>query len=108
MGAVGFGRSRVAEFCAAGEFGSDVAERLAHFKDFGSVDAAGVLVWGVCSLRDVAGGEVGGDLAGIEFVLQGNLDGVLAECDVCEGAIFGVYASNSTDEEVCLLQVEVR
>ncbi len=80
--------------------GGDVAEGLADFENFGAVDAAGVLVWGVCSLRNVTRGEVGGDLAGVKFVLESDLDGVLAECYISEGAIFGVYASNSTDHKV--------
>lgn len=36
------------------------------------------------------------------------MDGVFAESYISEGAIFGVYASNSTDEEVGLLEIEER
>jgi hypothetical protein len=79
VGAVGFGGSRVVELCGRGEGGCDVAESLADFEYFGAVDAAWVLVRCICSLRNVAGSEVGRDLAGVEFVLECNLDGVLAE-----------------------------
>lgn len=69
VSAIGNRGGRVIQLCAASESGSDVTERLANFKDLGTVDAARVLVWGECSLRDIAGGEVGGDLTSIEFVL---------------------------------------
>ena len=53
-------------------------------------------------MRDVAGGEIGGDLAGVELVLQGYLDGEAGEGYGAEGSDFGGDAGDTGDEEVGL------
>ena len=83
-----------------------MAEGVVDFEDFGAVDGLRVLGGGCAALGDVAGGEVGGDFAGVEFVLEGYLDGVAGEGDGGEGGDFGVYACDAGDEEVGFCEVE--
>lgn len=55
---------------------------------------------------DVANCEVGRDVAHVEFVLQGYLDGEASESHGGEGCHFGVYACDSGDEEVGFCEVK--
>ena len=83
-----------------------MAQGVIDFEDFGAVDALRVLGRRCAALGHVAGGEVFGDLARVEFVLQGYLHGVFSECDGAEGGCFGVYAGDAGDEEVGFGEVE--
>lgn len=76
VGAVGHGGAGVVEGGGAGEADGELAQGVVYFEDFGAVDALRVFGGHHAALRDVAGGEVGGDLARVEFVLEGHWDGV--------------------------------
>lgn len=81
-------------------------EGVVEFEDFGTVDGLGVFVREDGPLGDVARCEVFGDGAGVEFVLQGYLDGVASEGDGAEGGEFGGDAGDAGDEEVGFSEVE--
>lgn len=70
VGAVGDGGVGVVQGGGAGEGDGEVAEGVVDFEDFGPVDALWVFGRDDAALRDVARGEVCGDLARVEFVLQ--------------------------------------
>ena len=59
-------------------------------------------------MRDVAGAEIAGDFAGVEFVLQRYLDGVAGKGYGAQGSNFRADAGNTGDEEVCFPEVEIR
>ena len=106
MSTVGLGFGAVVQSRGFGELDGEIAECFVDFEDFRAVDALWVFIGGVRALRDVAGGEIGGDLAGVKFVLEGYLDGVFGEGYVGDGTMFGIYASDSGDHEVGLGEVE--
>ena len=72
VGAVGDGGGRVVEGRRLREADGDVSQGFVDFEDFGAVDALGVFRGDDAALRDVACGEVCGDFARVEFVLQGH------------------------------------
>lgn len=59
-------------------------------------------------MGEVSGGEVIRLLACVEFVLEGNLEGIFGECDVTESTVFGVDTGNTTDEEISRGEIEGR
>ena len=91
--------------------GEAVDEILVQLEDFGAVDLGGVVggeggVWEKGVLWEVAGGVVGGDLIVGEFVLQVELYSVVGECYGASSCQVGIYACDSCNEKVCLLQAE--
>lgn len=99
----GFG---VGEVGLLGEGGGQIAQIGVHLEDFGAVDAGGVLVGGVGALGDVAGGEVVGEFAEVDLVLQGNLDGVSGEGGTADGGDLGVDTGDTSNEEVGVGEVK--
>lgn len=106
VGAVGLGVGAVVQRGGSREADGELPQRVVDFEDLGAVDALRVLRGGGAALRDVAGGEVRGDFARVELVLQGDLDGVAREGDGAEGGDFGVDAGDAGDEEVGFCEVE--
>jgi hypothetical protein len=84
------------------------AEGVVDLDDFGTVDIRRVLVGKHRALRNVARRRIGGLLARVELKLQGNLNGVARESHAADCANFGVYASDTGNEEVRVLEVEDR
>lgn len=105
--AVRGGGGGVVQGGGGGEGDGHVAQGGVDFEDFGAIDVDGVLIGGEGAQRDVSRGEVGGDLARVELVLEGDLHGVFGEGDGREGRDFGVDAGDAGDHEVRFAKVEV-
>lgn len=83
-----------------------VAQRLVELHDLGAVEALGRAAGRVGAVGEVAGGEVGGHVAGVELVLQGGLDGEAGQGDAAERAELRVDARDAADQPVRAGEVE--
>ena len=83
-----------------------LAQRVVELEDLCAEEELWILAGVLGTEGDVARGEVCGDRAGVEFVLEAGLDGVAGEGDGAEGAVFGVDGGYACDEEVGPREVE--
>lgn len=108
VGAVGLCSGGIRQVGGLCELNCQRSQGGVHFEDLGSVDVGRILVRRVGSLGDVSGAIVGRDLAGIELVLQSDLDRETSEGHGTERRDLRVDPGDPGDEEVCLGQIEKR
>ena len=59
-------------------------------------------------MGDIGGTVVGWDFAGVELVLEGDLNGIFGECNVSDSTVFWIDTSDTSDQEICLSEIEER
>lgn len=106
VGAVSDGSVRVVKNSSLGELHREQLEVVVDLEDLSAINGGGVRVGHVVAEAEVASRPVAGHLAGVELVLEGDLNGIAGEGDGAEGANLGGDTSNTSDQEVSLRQVE--
>ena len=108
VGAVGLGVITVGQGGVSGKGHRQLAQVVIDLEHLGTVDVTGVLPGVVGALGEVAGGRVGGHLADVNLVLQGDLDGIASKVHTADGGLLGVDTGDTSDEEVGVGQVKQR
>jgi hypothetical protein len=103
---IGLRGGGVRKVCLAGEVGGDGAQLGVDLKDLSAVDAGGVLAGEVGALRNIAGGVRAVQLPNVDLVLESDLNRVPGKGCGSSGGLLGADTGNTSNEEVCLGEIE--